>query len=519
MVSGSVKSGIKQGKKITVNFRKDGELKTYLKKFNDYKHYTNFCKKMQMYGYKEIGSEVYAGYGPPMSHKNLKYRTTLSKTKVISHKDILECRRTMIEYTNDQKQALLHITSFLKSNDNFYLLVGNAGTGKTTIAENIASYSNASMLAPTNAAIKRLKDKFMSKDVIEKRFKTIHQELYGSPDPATGEFIPKESLRSSKVYIVDESSMIEARVLNDLVKEAIKNNAKLIFLGDDFQLEPVGKDPKIFNWEVSNMRFKESWKFKLNEVKRNDGKILAVATHLRNNDKCSVLNYQTDEFKIVPRFTNNLPLDISHDSDFVVLVSTNKRRMTYNQQIRRAKFEEDSAEVIVDGERLISVANQMFLNGSMYTVKRPKIIKSFKASINTGSERYKSYSTYNFYLIEHEVEGSNESYKTVLIPDLDKPSLHPSSLMNIQEFKDDITIIAYDIKAGITKFNTEVNIATYGYATSVHKSQGNEWDHVYIDCDWLSEKWNHARWLYTAITRAKKRVELKASRYIQVKEI
>jgi len=434
-------------------------------------------------------------------------------------KKILDARAVMIDYTRDQAKALIHIESFLESNDNFYLLIGNAGTGKTTIAENIARYADASMIAPTNAAIKRLKDKFMCEEIPNIRFSTIHQTLYGGPDPDTGEFVLKEGLTTARVYIVDESSMIDKDLLDDLIKTAKSKKKKLIFMGDDFQLEPVGKDPEIFKWENSNPSFKAHWKFKLNEVKRNDGTILAVATHLRNSTGCSILNYDNQDFQILPKFSSNLPLDISHDSDFVVLVSTNKRRMEYNTHIRRAKFEEDSQNAFVDGERLISVSNQQYLNGEMYTMRHPRVIKAFVGDINIGSKMYPENKQYRFYMLEHEVEGSTESYKTLFVPTLDKPSLHPSQLMTVPEIFSDDTFMEYNMAMKKRIWNRKVNIATYGYATSVHKSQGNEWDTVYIDCDWLSDKWNHARWLYTAITRAKKRVELKSSRYFQLKEV
>lgn len=435
-------------------------------------------------------------------------------------REILQARSVMIDYTRDQAKALIHISTFLESKDNFYLLIGNAGTGKTTIAENIARYSNASMLAPTNAAIKRLKDKFMCEEIPRNRFQTIHQTLYGAPNEETGEFEPKEGLRNSPVYIVDESSMIEKKILDDLIKEALKSNKKLIFMGDDFQLEPVGEDPVLFKWEESlssiNNIFKQHWRFKLNEVKRNQGTILAIATHLRNSENCSVLEYDNEDFQIVSRFSSNLPLCISHMTDFVVLVSTNRRRIKYNEQIRIAKFEEDAKKVVVDGEKLISVSNQQYLNGEMYTIKYPKVTKEFKAIINVGSKKYPELAEYKFYLVEHEIEGTVSTHRTLMVPNLNKASLHPSQLMHIKEIYSDYNIVDYNPKMRKKVWNKNINIATYGYATSVHKSQGNEWDTVYIDCDWLSPNWNHARWLYTAITRAKKRVELKNSSYFNI---
>ena len=66
--------------------------------------------------------------------------------------------------------------------------------------------------------------------------------------------------------------------------------------------------------------------------------------------------------------------------------------------------------------------------------------------------------------------------------------------------------------------NKEVNIATYGYAISCHKAQGQEWDNVYIDAYWLMPVWDHAKWFYTAITRAKNKVEINNTPYLNVKQ-
>jgi energy-coupling factor transporter ATP-binding protein EcfA2 len=407
-------------------------------------------------------------------------------------KKILEARRVMIDYTRDQAKALIHIESFLESGEHFYLLAGNAGTGKTTIAENIVTYAHAGILAPTNAALKRLRDKFQCNDICEDRFATIHNALYGAPDEDTGEYKAKKGLDRFKVYIVDEASMIDQVLKEDLIKASLSSGCKLVFMGDDFQLEPVGDDPKMFDWEkTEKVLFKKIWRFKINEVRRNDGTILSVATHLRTSESCTILNHKKDDFQIVSRFTNSLPKDIaSKTSDFVVLVSTNKRRMQYNKQIRIAKFGNKALEsVVIDGERLISVSNQQYLNGEMYTVKNPEITNAFVGDVNIGSRSYPDWQQYRFYLVKHFVPETDQKVITLLVPALDKPSLHPQQLDHIEEIYKSYTIMPFDKRAGKKIWNRRVNIATYGYATSVHKSQGNEWDTVYIDCDWLSEKW------------------------------
>lgn len=433
---------------------------------------------------------------------------------------IFDCREEQIEYTMDQKKALLMVDTFMQSKETFLLIAGNAGTGKTTIAENMANYCNADILAPTNAAVKRLKDKISSVTIPSNRFATIHQVLYGLPDEDTGEFVKNSRLNKAPVYIVDEASMIDKTVLVDFVKEIQKQKTKrkIIFLGDDFQLEPVGKDPQLFKWEKISPQFNKNYRFKLNEVMRNGGTILEIATHLRSckPNAIHILNRDTGDFKITRIFSHELALDIRDDKSFVVLVSTNKTRINYNKRIRQAKFEEDCTNIVNDNEKIISVANNQYLNGEHYTMRHPRILKTYTKTINLGSKMYPKEKKLKFYLVEHEVSDSNGTFKTLLFPELDVPSLHSGQLLNSYDLFMDNNLTKYHKKIKKRLWRKNVNIATYGYATSVHKSQGNEWDNVYIDCDWLSDKWNKARWMYTAITRARKKVELKMSNQFKI---
>jgi len=428
---------------------------------------------------------------------------------------ILDERKDPIEYTSDQKKALLLISNFLQSPDNFFLIIGNAGTGKTTIAENIARYAHARMIAPTNAAVKRLMDKFGYVGL--DRFRTIHQTLYRHPDPETGEFKLGDGLKRNGVYIVDECSMIDEKVLNDLVNSAIKEKAKLIFIGDDFQLEPVGNDPKIFQWDKNKaFDFIDYWKIKLEEVKRNDGTILQVATHLRKstgNQKPEILNYNNDEFTIVDDFTKSLAIDIIQNNSYIVLVSNNKDRIKYNNRIRKYRFKEKSDQYILEGDRLISISNQGLINGETFEVYQPHIVDSFVTTINVGvSGKNPVLKQFTFHVLKYKTSPEKKSEKTtLLISNVDMPSIHPAQLMTSSNIKYHKLLTDVNEYTRQRQWKGDVSISTYGYATSVHKSQGNEWDNVYIDCGFLADSWNKSRWLYTAVTRAKKKIELRKS--------
>ena len=51
-------------------------------------------------------------------------------------------------------------------------------------------------------------------------------------------------------------------------------------------------------------------------------------------------------------------------------------------------------------------------------------------------------------------------------------------------------------------------VITFGYALTVHKAQGGDWDDVWVDCRYASRQntEDYFRWAYTAVTRARKRL-------------
>ncbi len=74
---------------------------------------------------------------------------------------------------------------------------------------------------------------------------TIHSFLFSLD--SKGRFIPDKGFKRA-VYLIDECSMIHSYLLNTVMKKAENNNSKIIFLGDNYQLQPVGDDPKLFTW-------------------------------------------------------------------------------------------------------------------------------------------------------------------------------------------------------------------------------------------------------------------------------
>lgn len=430
---------------------------------------------------------------------------------------LFNSRKTKIEYTEGQKQALLKISKFLESKDNFFLLSGYSGCGKTTIAENIANFTKCTLLAPTNAAVNRLRDKINNDNLI---YKTIHSLLFSSKDDKNG-FYEDKTFKRKATYIIDECSMIDKYVLDVMIKQATKFECKLIFLGDSFQLEPVGEDPKIFLWEKSYPeQFKEINKYELTEVKRYDGSLLKIATEIRTVKKANVTLSKDSDLFIVKKFSKNLASDIVNNKNYVVLTSTNKRRIIYNQKIRTYLYKlKTGIKYAQNNDVLVSVTNsEDYANGEIFTIKNAVLLKEFDIFV---LNKKNNLTPINILLYRHNGQ------LTLLIPDLLESSIHGKQIVKgILDSGDVLERNIFQMIIVKTFFNRqqnyilnkEVNIATYGYAISCHKAQGQEWDNVYIDAYWLMPVWDHAKWFYTAITRAKNKVEINNTPYLNVKQ-
>ena len=444
----------------------------------------------------------------------------------MDRRSIFTARRIPIDYTEGQLKALQKVDNFLKSPYHFFLLAGYSGCGKTTIAENIANYKNATLLAPTNAAVNRLREKI---DNPLLTFSTIHKLLF-APKDEKGQFRKEKSFKVNGVYIIDECSMIDKYILDVIIKDAVEKNCKVIFMGDSFQLEPVGTDPRLFAWENSYPEhFLPVNRYELTEVKRYDGTLLKIATEMRINKKPTFKQPDLSDLTTVAKFSKNLVHDINNKNSYVVLTSTNSRRILYNKKIRSYIFKDPNIEKYAqDGDLLVSVANSnIYSNGEIFELNRAVLIDQFILNLEIQSKRIDrdaKHVSYTALLYLHQ------KMYTLLIPELEEPSLHGQQILEsivsgatiISKATRKILVNLIKIKKGFSEyqmidiFNKDINIATYGYAISCHKAQGQEWDNVYIDAYWLMPIWDPAKWFYTAITRAKSKVEVTTNKYLRI---
>ncbi len=226
-----------------------------------------------------------------------------------------------------QEKAKYLILNFLKSyesSNNFFILEGSAGTGKSTLITNIledTTFSNKKIVysATTNKAVSILKK--YSHNPEKYSFCTIHKllnikrtinntgkEIYDVT--LDNENIKVKSIYQYDIIIIDEASMISQGLLSKLINILNKIKGKIIFLGDPAQLPPVNESNSLIFYTKNIPRFK------LKEIMRYKGKIIDLCDEVRNlvfkpeykikfNDfKCNEINLQKNFEKTIIRFIN-----------------------------------------------------------------------------------------------------------------------------------------------------------------------------------------------------------------------
>lgn len=149
-------------------------------------------------------------------------------------------KRNSITFNKEQKDA---ITNAL--NNNFSVITGGPGTGKTTIIKAITSIykdiydlsrkelnESLVLLAPTGRASKR-----MSENAHLPSY-TIHRFLKWDKD-SNSFYVNEENKSEAKIVIIDEASMVDENLLYNLFL-GLSSSCKIIMIGDYNQLPSVG---------------------------------------------------------------------------------------------------------------------------------------------------------------------------------------------------------------------------------------------------------------------------------------
>lgn len=428
------------------------------------------------------------------------------------------------------------------TNDELFVLKGYAGTGKTTVisvlVNNLALLQKKYvLLAPTGRAAKVIAN-YSGKPAF-----TIHKRIYFPKKGKNGGvgFTMQINKFKNTIFIVDEASMISdmagegmmyqnGSLLDDLMAYVYSGeNCKLIFLGDSAQLPPIHMDMSpALNTDELGLHFdKEVQHIELDEVMRqeeNSG-VLHNATRLREALKEHFIDHFTftiQSFKDIVRLTDGFDIqDAIHSAysqngveETAFIVRSNKRANQYNQQIRnRILFKESELSI---GDLLMVVKNNYFW-------LKETDEAGFIANGDTIEvlEIFKIIELYGFKFAKVKVRmvdyPNQNPFETILLLDTihsESPSLtyeESNSLYQavMEDYANETANYKRIVKVKSNEFFNALQVK-FSYAITCHKSQGGQWNTVFIEQPYLSNgvDRDYLRWLYTAVTRAKEKLYL-----------
>lgn len=408
-----------------------------------------------------------------------------------------------MEATKEQKSIIDYIIDEMKRcsfnnhqqfRDIFSVIIGGyAGTGKTTLLSflrkeiaKIYPKLSIAFVTYTGKASSVLKTKLDLQyiDTSNDYIGTIHGLIYKAKtvwDKGLKCFVivgwelkGKEEFYHDLI-IIDEASMVSKKIYDDLKKMG----RSIISLGDHGQLPPIG----------DNFNLLKNMTFHLKNIHRQalNSPIIALSKFIREYGYIpSDRLFSKEVFKLSWRdkkckhIWDNRTL---FDNNLIVLCAFNATRVELNKRIRKKL--DFTGELPIPGERVVCLNNDHkrgIMNGQIASI------------IWMMPEEQ------DLYRMTLEVDGYTDPIETIVA----------------KKCFGQVTYTMYDKSAKTKKQNTyvtdkglgTVGYFDFGYTMSVHKSQGSEWEKVIL-FEQRTQRWDdqyYARWLYTAVTRAKSKL-------------
>ncbi|WP_265518072.1 ATP-dependent DNA helicase [Nitratireductor luteus] len=373
-----------------------------------------------------------------------------------------------MDFSPQQDEALKAVSRWLRDGSTqVFRLFGYAGTGKTTLARYFAEHvdGDVQFAAFTGKAAQVLRSKGAS------NARTIHSLIYRPrgeeqvEDEITGKtsMSPTFSLNrqspisKAKLVIIDECSMVDEALGRDL----LSFSTPILVLGDPGQLPPISGGGFFTEHEPDHL---------LTEIHRQarDNPIIQLALDVREGREIMYGDYGTAQ--VVGKADVDREMVLAADQ---VLVGTNRTRRRYNQRLRELKgFDAMYPQA---GDKLVCLRNDPakgLLNGSLW-----KVMTSSKETVKPG-------------------------INLLVAPEEDDPDRGVAKIKLLKAvFENPEGDIPWQTKKRYDDFD-------FGYALTVHKAQGSQWNDVVLFDESYAFRDTRQRWLYTAITRAAERLTI-----------
>ena len=431
------------------------------------------------------------------------------------------------------------ISGFL---NNFTIITGGPGTGKTTTVAKVLALLNAiqpgfklALAAPTGKAAMRMKESLMN-TVSDERNKhlgiqsvveqvepsTIHR-LLGSKKDSVFFKRNEENPLDQDVIIIDESSMIGVGLFAKLLS-AIKNGARVIVLGDSDQLASVDSG-SLFGDICKGLAANEN---KFTQAKIDFFNALILGENSLDNtyvftNQVSFLDEQIIRLKKTYRYEQASKL-----GQFTQAVIKGKQ-----DKIKSVLAEEDES-LTVDETYSESVFSS-FVNGYEAYLNEPDIEQALKklnqlrvlCAVRQGEQ--------GVYAVNSKIETILRRKFELKVTDgfyHNQPIMVTKNTPVLNLFNGDVGIIRLDENKQLKAYFTAISKKDSGedctqimainpalisdwetvFAMTIHKSQGSEFDAVMVVLPKQeSNRLLTRELLYTAVTRAKKKAIIQSN--------
>lgn len=369
--------------------------------------------------------------------------------------------------------------------ENISIITGGPGTGKTTIINTISKIFiengyNISLCAPTGRAAKRIEE------TTGIEAKTIHRMLGYIPSSYDdiGHFeYNEDNPLDTDVIIIDEMSMVDLVLFEKLLR-GIKDNTKLIIVGDVDQLPSVGAGNVLKDLINSN---KIKYTKLIDIFRQSENSNIIVNAHKINNGQEPILNEKNSDFFFLntdaPSITRNVVVDL------------------ISRRLPKAYGYDYSKDIQILTQSRKGICGVFELNKLLQDILNPKTETSDEILVGNKLFRVndkvmQTKNNYNLSFIDDEGEESFGVYNGDMghIIFIDKSSNKLTVEM------DDKRLIEYSLE--------DLDNLELAYAITIHKSQGSEFKSVIIPMFDGYKLLQTRNLLYTAITRAKENIVL-----------
>lgn len=384
------------------------------------------------------------------------------------------------QFTDEQKEGARKALD-----NNVTIIHGLAGSGKSTLVTLLLEtlkHCSYVQTALSGRAASRMSE------ITGKEGYTIHR-LLGYPDKseeAKQNFtFHDENPLCYDIYILDEISMVDSYLFYYLLR-AIPNGAKVICLGDQGQLESIGSG----NIAYDMIQSKEIPTVALTKIHRQAAAsaIITESIKIRHGEQIVEKDWTGVDTR---GKLQDLTLDLYSDASNTFYKIMN----AFNVEFAKPTFNILETQIIVPLKARGSVSTYE-VNNAVQEIYNPEDVKK---------KEYLIHAKEGSYILREGDKVINEknTYKS-------EPPIYNGNIGIIREIDFDAEVMIIDfVGIGEVRLDQEYwNNIKLGYAITVHKSQGSQWDYVIMGVDFSAYALLTRELLYTGITRAKHKCRL-----------